>query len=251
MQYKVNKNNIEVILPSKNKGKFRYKKRSLLQEYGKGFATRIESFDEQTYIEWQIGYDVLTSKILKKPTKLTDITFIDSKGKKKHPYELSELLFLALENNLLNINKLTRTLEEIKKFTFLLEDNYTINLESFKEFLINNLSFFQSDIILPNFFHITKDEIYIEVAMEKQQYASGIQPMVYVSIPIKNFANYKKMLNKTSKDIEEGIFIINKNNANILLDIFKIFGMCSKKHQQDVIVILISIIKKFQLEYEY
>jgi len=42
------------------------------------------------------------------------------------------------------------------------------------------------------------DETQIEVSIQKQQYASGVQPMVYFCIPLRAFKNSLDLLGKSS-----------------------------------------------------
>lgn len=63
---KVDKENILIIIRAVNSGKFRFKKRKNNLDFGETFSTRRVSFDEETYLEWQIGYDVLKNDIKKK-----------------------------------------------------------------------------------------------------------------------------------------------------------------------------------------
>lgn len=70
--------------------------------------------------------------------------------------------------------------------------------------------------------------------------------MVYFIIPIKNFENEEEMIGKTSKDILEAEFVIDNNNKEVILSLFKYFGIFSKRHKFDVIEILNILIKNFK-----
>ena len=241
MNFEVTNEEIIINLPSKNAGKFRYKKRNKIGEYGKGFATTTENFDDITYLEWQIGYDVIVSDVDKKPTKLTNMRFVGANGKEKHPYELSELLYYALKENLVSFEEVEETIEKIKACENLFEEDYSINLESFRDFSYNNIMFKRGDITLPNFYYETDQGLFVEVSIQKQQYANGVQPMVYISIPLRLFSNYQSMNGHSSREIEKAVFIVDRNNASFLLETFEIFGMCSTRHKIDVIEILTKI----------
>ena len=43
-------------------GKVRIKQRSFFNEYGIPIATKQESFTQNCYVEWQIGYDAVTAE---------------------------------------------------------------------------------------------------------------------------------------------------------------------------------------------
>ena len=81
MIYTTNENNILLTIPATNAGKFRFKKRKNRLDFGEIFSTRECHFDDQTYLEWQIGYDVPIKDVEKgkKVTKLTSRCFVGSK----------------------------------------------------------------------------------------------------------------------------------------------------------------------------
>lgn len=76
----------------------------------------------------------------------------------------------------------------------------------------------------------------IEVSIQKQQYASSVQPMVYISIPVKSFE--ENAIGQMGDDFDSFSYIINKGNVKFLLNTFIIFGMCSFRHNKDIINIL-------------
>jgi hypothetical protein len=83
MDYFIKENNILLTMPAANTGKFRFKKRENRLDFGKTFSTREGKFDFQTYLEWQIGYDVPVNDVTagKRETKLTEKSFIGSNEK--------------------------------------------------------------------------------------------------------------------------------------------------------------------------
>jgi len=85
MDLTVKENNILLTIPATNAGKFRFEKRKSKLDFGETFSTRECLFDEQTYLEWQIGYDVPIKDVEdgKKETKLTSKHFVGSNGKEK------------------------------------------------------------------------------------------------------------------------------------------------------------------------
>ena len=65
-------------------------------------------------------------------------------------------------------------------------DEKAITVEHHSQITINGINFEETSIKLPTLFMIeTLDETQIEVSIQKQQYASGVQPMVYFCIPLK------------------------------------------------------------------
>ena len=69
-------------------GKIRVKEREFPNQYGIPVATRSKPFNQRHYIEWQIGYDVVSSEISdEKSTTLEDKQFIGANGKTKSLFE--------------------------------------------------------------------------------------------------------------------------------------------------------------------
>ena len=84
----------------------------------------------------------------------------------------------------------------------------------------------------------TLDETQIEISIQKQQYATGVQPMVYFCISLRAFKNSKELFGKSSVSGDKLIYIINKTNVLNLVFLMKVFGMASKRHNHDVVKIL-------------
>jgi len=236
MNYIIEHNTIKVVLPTKNKGKFRFKNRIGLDEFGQTHATTTKPYEKGTYLEWQVGYDVKKTDINKKPTKLTHLEFIGANHSLKHPYELSELLYASLKLNLITKEEILNLKNEITTFTNFFEDDFQINVLTLKEYNYNGYTFARGDITLPSFFFTKSADMTIEVSIQKQQYASSVQPMVYISIPVKSFE--ENAIGQMGDDFDSFSYIINKGNVKFLLDTFIIFGMCSFRHNKDIINIL-------------
>jgi len=234
-------NELILHLPTKNKGKFRWKTREHNNDYGVAFATADIPFTDKSYIEWQIGYDAEINNE-KKTTILADIQkyiFVGANGKNKLPYELSEILFLLEEMGIIVKNDIENLIAEIKSKNVLLDEKYKIKPTSPEKVNIAGYEFYKYEISLPAFSFFQKDETpCVEISIQKQQYASGVQPMVYLSIPIKAMANYSDLIGKTSRQISSAIFSITKENSYVILNLFRFFGICSQRHKQDIISIL-------------
>jgi len=65
--------------------------------------------------------------------------------------------------------------------------------------------------------------------------------MVYFVIPISCFDNYKDMIGKTSKEVDEAIWTVKEENKDVIIKMFKYFGICSWKHKHDVLSILVEL----------
>ena len=240
MKYVVRENDICLIIPATNAGKFRFKKRKNRLDFGETFSTRELPFDDQTYLEWQIGYDVPVKDVEKgkKGTNLTTKYFIGSNGKKKYPYELSEIFYKSMELGFISKEEVQNLLKETCNYKSFIDEK-AITVERHSKITINGLNFEETSIKLPTFFMVeTVDGTQIEVSIQKQQYASGVQPMVYFCIPLKVFNNSSNLYGKSSVSGDRLEYIINKTNVLNLIYMMRVFGMASKRHNHDVIRIL-------------
>jgi len=240
MDYTVKENNILLTIPATNDGKFRFKKRKNRLDFGEIFSTRECLFDEQTYLEWQIGYDVPIKDVEngKKETKLTSKHFVGSNKKIKYPYELSEIFYKAMELEFITKKEVENLLSEIKRYKSFIDEK-AITVERHSQITINGINFEETSIKLPTLFMIeTLDETQIEVSIQKQQYASGVQPMVYFCIPLRAFKNSSDLLGKSSVSGDKLVYVINKTNVLNLIFMMKVFGMASKRHNHDIVQIL-------------
>lgn len=236
-------NSVELSLPTKNKGKFRWKNRSDNSKYGEGFATTTIPFTDDSYIEWQIGYDAEVDHE-KKTTILSNIEFIGANGKRKNPYELSEILYLIKQVGLIDNNSLKEIYKRMKDGDFSFDEFYQIETSVKETVNIADFIFHRQDIILPTFSDYDNDKgLSIEISIQKQQYASGVQPMVYFIIPIYCFENHRELIGKTSREVNEAVWNINSNNYNFIIKLFEYFGICSWKHKHDVLAIINELIK--------
>lgn len=240
MDYKIKENNILLTIPATNAGKFRFKKRQDRLDFGKTFSTREGIFDDQTYLEWQIGYDVPINNVEagKKGTQLTSKHFIGSNGKTKYPYELSEIFYQAMELKFVSIDEVKNLLKEISNYKSFIDEK-AITVEHHSQMTINGVNFEETSIKLPTLFMIeTLDDTQIEISIQKQQYATGVQPMVYFCIPLKVFKNSSALYGRSSDSDDKLIYVINKTNVLNLIFMMKVFGMASNRHNHDVVEIL-------------
>ncbi len=240
MKYQTDNSKIKIEINAANKGKFRFKYRKGNLTFGDSFATRTKDFDDDVYLEWQIGYDAVVNDIDKgkKFTKLKDSFFIGANKKRKYLYELSELIYEAIVAKLVSVSDIKELLEEVSSYTEFI-DASKIQVTEPNQIQLNNVKFKETAIQLPTLFMVdTIDGTQIEVSIQKQQYATGVQPMVYFCIPLRSFSNAKAILNRTSQKGDILTYIIDESNISVLLELVKIFGMCSKAHNYDVVQIL-------------
>lgn len=230
---------IEIIFPSANDGKFRFKTREQPTGFGKTFAARQKAFNEKVYLEWQVGYDAAVDDVKtgKKQTKLTQATFIGSNGNEKYLYEISEILYESVKCGLVSAKDLDKLQTDITAYNKFFDEKEII-METFSSVLFNGLPLKETAIKLPTFFMPQPDNTQIEISIQKQQYATGVQPMIYFDIPFKSFANWKDLDGKKSVKGNTLKYIIKKENAEVLTNMFKVFGMASVRHKYDVEQIL-------------
>lgn len=244
MNYSVTSKAVNVRLPLTSQGKFRCKKRSDVQEFGDGFAPKSSLITDDAYLEWQIGYDTIIGKD-EKDTKLNsdEFIFVGANKKSKHPYELSEIVYFMCKNRIISKDEILNVYNEINLLSEFLQDKYSIEVKKEDTVTLNNITFMSSSTKLPTF--IKKAEgcnIYTEIMIQKQQYATGVQPMLYLIIPMQSFDNSNKIIGHTSADTPEGYLTFDNCFKNIVFDLLICFGMCSKSHNHDVKEILNVII---------
>lgn len=231
---------ITIKIPASNEGKFRLKTRAKQTDFGASFAARTNFFTNQVYLEWQIGYDAMDSDIKRgvKKTELNDLHFIGANKKKKSPFELSELIYHAAKLDLIKKDDLIALADSLSVARDFLDKN-EIRVEQGVVRIINGITFDATTITLPTFFMTeTPDGTQIEISIQKQQYASGVQPMLYFCIPLPCFFNGRSYIGRPSNPGDVLEYKINKNNAIILLIMLRIFGICSPSHNHDINEIL-------------
>lgn len=247
MDCRIKEGAIEVMVPAANAGKFRYKKRDNRLAFGETFSTRTELFDKKTYLEWQIGYDVEVKEVRDgaAQTSLDAQSFVGSNGKTKYPYELSELFFSAIKQGLIEKRNARILLEEIQAYRELIDEKAISVEEKTSAISLNRINYEETCIKLPTLFMLhTKDGTQIEVAIKQQQYASGVQPMIYFCIPLTSFKNSTDLMGRSSVSGDKLVYNINKDNAENLSNLMRVFGMASERHKHDTIQIIKIILNR-------
>ena len=121
-----------------------------------------------------------------------------------------------LKIGLISKEKIVELLKEIENYSDFIDEK-KIEVEHNKKINLNGISFEETSIKLPTLFMIeTTDNTQIEVSIQKQQYASGVQPMVYFSIPITSFENGKDLYGKPSTNEDSLIYVFHEKNINTL-----------------------------------
>ena len=243
---------ITVAIPlTKGTDKTRIKKRSILNEYGIPVSTKSEPFSQSCYVEWQIGYDVITSDAEKlEKTTLKDLRFIGANKKEKALYELSEYIKYFYDWNIVTRQELI----DIKTYLQNMTDNdfldnpighpeLAIKRTNFVQKQINGFNFMWTQVEYPLLvYKFGNFEVVTEIIIKEKQYAIGIQPMLYLCFPITELENSQNLLGRTAKTKEFASFKIDKNNISIFVEMLKLFGTLSKNHNADAISIIDTIL---------
>ncbi|GAA7313793.1 R.Pab1 family restriction endonuclease [Helicobacter pylori] len=197
---------IEVSIPLTSiSGKVRVKIRHAFSDYGISTATRKIPFSLKHYVEWQIGYDV--------PIK------------DKEKFELTALK--DEKYHFLGANNKVKTLYELSEMIYYAKQLGLISLEN----LENTLKYLekQKQFIEDNFM-ITRERF------RSHQFGG----MRFSILELKTAA---PLLNRTAALKEHALLIIHKTNALMFLEMFKIFGLLSQAHHNDVLKILEKILQ--------
>ena len=213
---------ITVAIPlTKGTDKTRIKRRSCFNGYGIPVSTKSATFSQDCYVEWQIGYDVVTADEDKlKLTTVKDLLFTGANGKEKTIYELSEYLFYFYKWNVISKAKLL----EIKSFLKALsEDDFIDNPNNFaieRSHPVNKqvlgIDFFYTQVKYPMLVHkFGNYEILTEIKITEKQYAVGVQPMLYFCFPITELQSSTPLIGRTAQTKETADFEINASNISI------------------------------------
>jgi len=228
---------LKVIFPEVFQGKIRLKRKENLNSIGKHLpSSHIDLKDTSQYVEWQITYNIEQKNTGKVNSDLLiDCNYEDLKKTIRKPYELSGVLLLLHKTGLVTkeiIEELSSEIKEYKEFL----DSFEIQISPGSSKIVNKINFTFCNWNVPLFILQNHDETYIEVLKEKQQYAAGIQPMIYFCIPC-----------RTLKKENSGFsYEINPSNTNSIINLFRVFGCSSERHKHDIVEVLKCILKLIQ-----
>ena len=244
MKIEQTKKGMTVHLPLMTRGKFRCKNRVHCQDFGKSFPSRKEEIGVNSYLEWQIGYDVVEKNKAKTSLKAKKYRFIGANKKKKYPYELSEILYYMCVNGIISKKELSKVRSGIESINCFLQNQYKIKPKKKDSVKKEGIAFLHSFIQLPTFIYVDETtELQIEIMIQKQQYATDVQPMVYLCVPMVAFENRGKIIGHTSSETPEGTLFFDARFKKLIFNLLICFGMCSKNHNEDILNI-IDVIQK-------
>lgn len=247
--------NIKVAIPlTAQTGKIRVKNRDIWYGYGLPVATKQQPFTNNSYIEWQIGYDVVISNNRKDIDKLLsstlqDKTFIGSNGKEKALYELSEYLYYFFNMGIINEDEIKTLLSEINQLddNNLIENNENLSVQRCYpvEYKLEGITFQKSMVTYPLLLYkLSSFDVLVEIMIKEKQKAIGLQPMLYVCFPATKLQTDKyELIGRCAETNEKAYLILNKEHKEFILQTFKIFALLSKSHKNDVISIINLILK--------
>lgn len=242
----VSENNLlQALLPiATPTGKVRVKDRNVFYEYGKPVSMRSTEIPETAYIEWQIGYDLKNELDNFEKTTLKDKIFVNNKGVEKLPYELSEILFYAVELKLIAPGEIESAKNCIKNFSdeSLLENSLKIWRSNPVKRSIAGIDFECMDVQYPLLVRRLGDyEIIAEILVTEKQRAVGIQPMLYVCIPVRHVRSVDGLGNVVGRIAAKKEMVswkIGCREAKFALEAAKLFGLLSRAHKEDMLAIL-------------
>lgn len=222
-------------------GKVRVKRRTHFNEIGKPVATRSESLSQADYVEWQIGYDVLAKN--KAATSLSKFEFRNEKKQRKHPYELSELLFYSYKLGFVSdreIVSLFQFIEKLRKDCLFANRADMLPVRTAVTTTeINCIRFFKTEIRSPLLVRkFGSYQVYAEIITKELQKGVGIQPMLYVCIPLANLSYRSPMFGRIADKGEKCQWPFHETEGHLAVELFKIFGMLSARHRHDTLEIL-------------
>ncbi|WNE40868.1 MAG: hypothetical protein mread185_000325 [Mycoplasmataceae bacterium] len=230
-------------------GKIRVKKRKDIFYQGEQFSTKKIPLDSDCYFEWQISYDLKKknnenfSKLIEKSKNPFEIIDENGINTDRFIYELSDYLFESFRFNLINFNQIKELLNYVKNQKEFIDEKLEILRSHPKEYKFGDLNFLKSMISYPLLIHEVKDLIVkVEIIVREKQRAIGIQPMLFICIPLKLAENFSEVENKLAKANQTLSYIINKKNIQVVIETFKIFSILSRNHNRDVVNILNTLI---------
>lgn len=244
-----NRPEIKIQIPlTKHTGKFRVKSRADGQLFGTKVYTRKQKFTSDCYVEWQIGYDVLFTSLNDEDKKNAEIIFKAANGKKKTIYELSYYIFELYKLGVITQKELRDIYEKLKgvKTEDFIEKRPELQPKRNKSgsTVLGGLEFSASTAEYPTLTYELSDGITAEITVREQQYASGIQAMLYVCLPISLLSPDSELIGHYAERNQTADLTLTKNNAADLLKLLWLFGLMSPSHNHDVIAITEAILKE-------
>lgn len=234
---------LKVSLPlTRPTGKVRIKERSFFGEYGKPVAVRKSKMGLSNYVEWQIGYDLEATEENKSKTSLKRWTFTNYKNICKYAYELTEVLYYSVRRRLVSKKQIVAVRRQIETVadsdTLEMRDDMIPGRTNPVPATVNGMDFYRMTVQYPMLVHkFGQYDIYAEVTVREKQRAVGHQAMLYVCLPLTALRFEENAIGRTLNAKETADWVIGREEAELSLELFRIFGMLSPKHRFDVLAI--------------
>lgn len=227
------KNELNVNLPlTQSSGKVRVKRRTFFADYGIPVAVRQTKIMCSDYVEWQIGYDFEKNDKSKK--SLLNSSFENYKNELKIPYELAEILKFSYDLKFLSNNEIICIYNKIKSYKDYF-DAKPIKRTNPIPTKFNELDFYKMTVEYPMFVNkFGNYDIYTEIINKEKQRAVGVQPMLFLCIPISLLKFETNAIGRELNSKECALWNIGSDEAKLSLLLFQMFGMLSEKHNYDV-----------------
>lgn len=244
---------IVIKLPlTKPSSKIRVKKRKDIFHQGTPVATKKEEINNDCYFEWQVSYDLSeTNKKFDEFHRLTfnKIKIIDQEGKPttRHIFELSDLLIEIIKKDFIDLANIREMLDEVQKEEKFIEDDLMVSRTYPKKYKFGKYVFLKSTIEHPLLIYEFHDLILkMEVIIKEKQRAIGIQPMLYLCVPVRLVEEYQEIKSQLAESNQAVTYLITKDNFQFITEAIKIFSILSSKHQRDIINILHTVLLFFK-----
>lgn len=148
-----------------------------------------------------------------------------------------------LKKGFIDFAYLEKLLKEVREEEKFIEDDLGVIRTSLQEYKFGKYKFLKGTIEHPLLIYEISDLVLkIEIIIKEQQKALGIQPMLYLCIPFSLVEEFAEIKGQVAEIKQEATYLITKNNFSFVVEMLKIFSLLSKKHQQDVINILTTIL---------
>ncbi len=214
-------------------GKVRVKEKSA-DGFGIPIAPSKTVLGKKHFLEWQIGYDTPN---VNDPTVVKKIMFT-RKGETKYGHELSRIIFESVRLGLLSTNDILaeiKVLENIPATEF--EESQPVSVDTETN---NSSGGFQRAVQRVPQFTKTSPHGSVQIQLKQKQRAVGYQAMVYVCLPLTEILTLDGEPRKAgrAKTKETVYYDFTNENAGLLRDILRAFGLASAQHNEDMRTIL-------------
>ena len=221
-------------------GSVRVKRRNCDSDFGRIIPACRAPLQQNDYLEWQIGYDLLASPDNVGRTTLEEKPFDNYANIRKVPSELSELLYWSNrfcflgDEEIRNVFQTLSTLDTEDYFDKIQLSRMTLPSES-----KNGILFKRKNVVHPLFIFDNGD-FSIEIVIQEQQHGSGIQPMLYLCIPVERIRFEYPCFEREPRTSREKTckWVVNQHTGHGFSFAFLMLGMLSPRHNKDTRTIL-------------